>query len=372
MIRTLPLLIILFLAGCAASAPDVALSEPEAPPADAAVDTAPAAGFLRVSDLVTASANGDVERGLESPPGTAVALQVTGADGTAIVLADRSTSRVRVAYETRMPAELSMSWSQNGERLFVGQRAESGGGVFEIDGATAAVRDVGCSASNVVLGVRTDGTLAVRDANNVYMVDSADCATRATFDARRMIEIAVSPGGSHLAYVHRELNYNRETRSYEPDTSLFVVPTAGGEPRRIVGDRYAPRRISWIGDGNELAYDVVLQDGTGNRGLSIWSAASGRSSWAIPPEGLTGSASHGRYGPDPGTFVFQLDGVWHYRTGVGSFVQPLPPDFSPEQMVWVGPQTLWARRGETSAIIELAGRAAPHETPGAVWAWTAR
>lgn len=370
MIRTLTLVILLFLGGCAASAPDVTPSEPEAPSEDAALGKAPAARVLLETDLVTAGVEGDVARGLESPSGTLVALHVVSRDGAAIALADRSTGLVDVVYDAGGLSELSMAFSPDGALLFVGERAASGGGVFEIDTATGTLRSVGCSASDVVLGVRTDGPVAVRDENNLYMVDAANCATLETFDVRRMTEIAISPAGDHLAYVHRELSYNRESRAYEPDTTLHVVPTMGGEPIRVVGDKYAPRRISWLSGGSELAYDVVVQNGSGNRGLSIWSAESGQSTWVIPPGRLTGSATHGQYGPDPGTFLFQLDGVWHYRTGVGSFVQPLSLSFMPEQIVWVDARTIWARRGDISAFLELVEGAAPQETPGAVWAWT--
>lgn len=370
MIRTLFLAVLLFLGGCAASAPEVTPSAPDVASEDVPVKAPPAARVLLATDLVTAGVEGDVERGLEAPDADTAALVLRGADGASIVLADRSTGLMDVVYESHVPADLSMVWSPDGERLYAGRRSDSGGGIFEIDAASGAIRDVGCSASNVVLGVRTDGALVVRGANNVYVVEAARCATLQTFDARRMIEIAVSPGASHLAYVHRELSYNSDSRSYEPDTTLHVVPTAGGEPTRVIGDRYAPRRISWLAGGDELAYDVVLQDGSGNRGLSIYSVASGQSSWTIPPDRLSGSATRGHYGPDPGTFVFQLDGAWHYRTGVGSFVQPLPVDFTPEHVVWVGPETLWVRRGQTSAFVELSSRAAPAPTPGAVWAWS--
>ncbi|PIQ60258.1 MAG: hypothetical protein COV99_11860 [Bacteroidetes bacterium CG12_big_fil_rev_8_21_14_0_65_60_17] len=365
-------MVLFFLAGCAATAPDVTTTEPDAPPEEDVATEVPAAGLLMESDLVTAGIDGRVTHGLESPSGEGLALHVTSDDTASIVVADRSTSRIRTVHEAGMPTELSMAWSPDGEHLYVGQRGGSGSGIREIDASTGTVRNVGCSASDVILGVRDDGVLAVRGENNVYMVAREDCATRETFDARRMIEIAVSPGGSHLAYVHRELNYNRESGAYEPDTTLHVVPTTGGEPTRIIGDRFAPRRISWLGNGSELAYDVVLQDDSGRRGLSIWSSARGQSSWVIPPDALTGSATHGRYGPDPGTFVFKLDGAWHFRTGIGSFVQPLPLAFEPEHLVWVGSGSLWIRRGAKSAFVELVEGAVPEETPGAVWAWTAR
>jgi len=374
MIRTLSLAVLLFLGGCAASAPEVTPSAPDMASEDVPVEAPTPARVLLASDLVTANVDGDVERGLEAPGADAAALVVRGADGASIILADRSTGLLEVVYESPVPAELSVAFSAGGERLYVGRRSAAGGAVTEIDVASRATRDVGCTASDVVLGVRTDGALVVRDANNVYVVDAAGCATLHTFDARRMIEITVAPGGSHLAYVHRELSYNRESRAYEPDTTLHVVATTGGEPTRVIGDRYAPRRISWMQDAqsHELAYDVLLQDGSGRRGLSIYSVASGQSSWTIPPERLSGSATDGHYGPDPGTFVFQLDGAWHYRTGVGSFVQPLPVEFAPEHVVWVGPDVLWVRRGETSAFVELSSRAAPEPTPGAVWAWSNR
>ncbi len=59
----------------------------------------------------------------------------------------------------------------------------------------------------------------------------------------------ISPDGAHIAYVHMEMDRD----AYEYRRSIWVVPTAGGEPRRYTSGQNdtAPR---WSPDGRTLAF----------------------------------------------------------------------------------------------------------------------
>lgn len=144
------------------------------------------------------------------------------------------------------------------------------------------VQRVGCSASRAVLAWAPNGQLLVRNTNNLYLVNQDGCDTAATVDARRMHGLTVSPTASHLAFVHRELEYNRSTRAYEADSTFRLTNLQGQDAQTIVSFRYRPKRLSWKPDGSELAFDVEAAEGAG-RAISIFNVATGRTAFLHPP-----------------------------------------------------------------------------------------
>src|SRR5215213_3475898 len=65
-----------------------------------------------------------------------------------------------------------------------------------------------------------------------------------------LTDVAVSPDGTQVVYVDRRWEPPRETRNAD----LWVVPTAGGTPRRLTfefGDETSPQ---WSADGRYVYY----------------------------------------------------------------------------------------------------------------------
>lgn len=330
---------------------------------------------------------------LPDPVGQAVATWTVGPDSSRVHLVDRRTSTVRQLWDGPTDEHVSLAWSADGRRLYAGHHAGSPanmgpGGILRVDVAPAnqsfpdstitagGVHDVGCTASKVVLAVRPDGSLLVRGTDNLYVVESDGCATLETIDARRMHSLAASPTGRHLAYIYRELVYNRQARAYEPDSTLYVYALDGSEPVKVIGDRYAPRNPVWSHDGMQLGYDVRPPDGDGRRTVSAWSVEDGQSGYVIPPGAAAGSVTHVRFAPGSAVVAFQVDGSWHFRGGPGTFSQPFPGKESPADFMWVDGNRVLAwyspagdgASAPDAAILTLAPGAMPERFPGVIWA----
>ena len=83
-------------------------------------------------------------------------------------------------------------------------------------------RDVGCSTVREVLHWLPGGDLATRTADKLYVVGPRDCTTQMSHDARHMHPIHYAPNAEKMAYIHRELTYDRSAEEYLPDSSLVL------------------------------------------------------------------------------------------------------------------------------------------------------
>jgi dipeptidyl aminopeptidase/acylaminoacyl peptidase len=322
-----------------------------------------------------------------APQGNALALWTLGADSARVHVLDRRTGASRQVWDGPVHEQISMAWSADGRRLVVGHHTGSAtsmgpGGIVRVDITSSGgpmtlggVTDVGCSASKVVLAVRPDGALLVRGSDNLYVVEADGCATLQAIDARRMHQITPSPDGRHLAYIFRELVYNRQARAYEPDSTLYVSSLDDTEPVKVIGDRYAPRNPVWSPDGAQLGYDVRPPDGNGQRTVSSWTMSDGQSGYIVPPGAAAGSVTNLRFAPGSAVVAFQVDGDWHFRGGPGTFMQPFPGDESPRDFMWLDGSRVLAWYGtpsgnpsERAAILTLASDTPPEPYPGVVWA----
>ena len=197
---------------------------------------------------------------------------------------------------------------------------------------------VGCSASRAVLAWAPNGQLLVRNTNNLYVVTRDGCDTAATVDARRMHGLTVSPDAVHLAFVHRELEYNRDTRAYEPDSTFRLTDLDGSNPKTIVSFRYRPKRLAWRPDGTELAFDVSATPEAG-RAISIFNVSSGTTAFLHPP-----ATDRDEFGPiwaPDGTKIAYLRGgegrdfsVW-VRSFESTFPEGLPDSDGATIIGWV-------------------------------------
>ncbi|MFT5141649.1 MAG: dipeptidyl aminopeptidase/acylaminoacyl peptidase [Rhodothermales bacterium] len=287
------LLVVLFSA-CAAPSPVVVVM-PEAPenlgPEYSALVVVN--GQL-VDQTAGAAATGlleDIRPGKVFPGGAdgAVLFSVSTEDSTLLFLA--KAGRPERLYGTVGDAVFTAEWSDDGQSSAFGHYVQRGnsspgrpnmgaGDILYHDGQRLA--RVGCSASKAVLAWSGRDRLLVRNTDNLYVVERDGCATVATVDARRMHGVTVSPDAAHLAFVHRELEYNRATQAYVADSTFRLTDLDGGNPKTIVSFRYRPRNLSWKSDGAELAFDVRASADAG-RAISIFNVASGTTAFLHPP-----------------------------------------------------------------------------------------
>lgn len=399
------LLPVLLWSACASTGPSVVLepeSEPEPVAAGPALDVIAARdGRLVYHQLQTGkesvlSGAVGLRQARPDPHGNALATWTVGADSSRVHILDRRTGVARLLWDGPTDEHISLAWSPDGSWLFMGHHTGSRtrmgpGGIVRVDVTPAntsspdssitagGVHDVGCSSSTVVLAARPDGSLVVRGTDNLYVVEADGCATLESIDARRMHSVTASPTGRHLAYIYRELVYNRDARAYEPDSTLYVATLDDQEPVKVIGDRYAPRNPVWSHDGTQLGYDVLPPDGDGRRTVSAWSVADGQSGYIIPPGAAAGSVTHLRFAPGSAVVAFKVDGEWHFRGGPGTFTQPFPGGESPTDFLWLdGNRVLaWygdraadgsAGAGAEAAILTLSEGATPEPYPGVIWA----
>jgi len=245
-----------------------------------------------------------------SASGRYLAFTYRTADSTHLALFDRRAQTLQPVDARRTPVTYSLAWHSSEERLaFAYYRpARSGtrgpGNVFVAtpDGAT---RDVGCSAAREVLDWLPDGSLATRNDDKLYVVAPSDCATRASADARRMRRATYAPSGKHLAYIHRELTYDRDNREYTPDSSLMLSDARGGNAQELFGHERRVRHLRWGPDATELAFDVRVE-ASGHRQIAVYNLARERTVYLTPPTQTAADQVHPIWSPSGTHVAFTL------------------------------------------------------------------
>lgn len=299
----------LAIAGC---------SSPSQAPEPSSTDTTPTGPSFNLlyttaeEDLIVHNAQLDSSRTLVkgatydriralSPSGQYLAFSYTTPDSTHLALWNRTSHTLQPVDARSTSVTYSLAWHPSEDRLAFAYYApaQSGtrgpGDVFVAtpDGST---RDVGCSAAREVLHWLSDGSLATRNDDNLYVVAPSDCATRASADARRMERAAYASSGDHLAYIHRELTYDRANGEYTPDSSLYLSNARGNAPEKLLGYDRRVRHLRWAPDGAELAFDVRVE-ASGHRQIAIYDLASQRTVYLSPPEETVADQRHPRWSP---------------------------------------------------------------------------
>ncbi len=272
-----------------------------------------------------------------SPSGQYLAFTYATADSVHLALMDLADQTLTSVDARPADATYSLAWHPDDDRLsFAYYRpAESGtrgpGTVFVAtpDGAT---RDVGCSAAREVLTWLPDGALATRNDDNLYVVAPSDCATQASADAQRMRLASYAPTGDHLAYVHRELTYDRDAREYTPDSSLYLSDAHGNDATELFGHDRRVRHLRWAPDASELAFDVRVDD-SDHRQIATYNLGQERTVYLTPPSQTDADQLHPRWSPSGSyvAFTMRTDG----RTTAATRVEGQTRQFGPvDGAVW--------------------------------------
>lgn len=369
--------------GCA-SAPVVVEEAPPPVPASpldgltaVVVDDAGLTVRRSAEQVQTSEATGSVNFVSSAPDESAVVVGVGGS----LMAIPRDGGMITVLENGDAARVYTGAWSEDASRFHFGFYEPAGegmgaGGIRTWDRADDEIRDVGCSASKVVLAEHASGSLLVRNVDNIYEVEADGCGTLRSIDARKMHHVTASPDGAYLAYILRELVFNRDNRSYEPDSTLYVEPTTGGEAVKVIGDKYTPRNLSWRPDGSELLYDVAPPGGEAQRAISVYTLSDARSSYVLPPNTST-AATEALMSPGGQHVLFRqssADGMsdWQVKTTGSSFAQSIPmPDGAVSAVYWLDGNRLLIRTDAGSAIVSVAGSTptlSDLDTP-VVWAW---
>ncbi|MEZ4699862.1 MAG: hypothetical protein R2834_06000 [Rhodothermales bacterium] len=250
-----------------------------------------------------------------APSGAMLAVAFTRNDSTYLAVVTPGQGAARTLPLAAKRREVTMAWRPDEGALVAGYYTPDGdapgpGGMVVVETAGMTMRPSGCTASRIVYGWPTADRMLVGDGKSIYLVEASGCATTTTFSLLKKHQVTPSPTGRHVAYIFRELEYNREKRTYEPDSTLMIAELDGSNERPVAGERYHPRNLAWSPDGSKLAFDVTSQTDPSIRHLAVYDLAAGEATFIVratdtvmPSETRPQWSPDGRYLAYDRTFV---------------------------------------------------------------------
>lgn len=246
-----------------------------------------------------------------SPSGRHLAFSYANADSSYLALLDLTTQEMqRVHAAAGSTLNYSLAWHPDQERLAFGHYRPTdddrrGPGGIQTATPNGMTRDVGCNSVREVLHWLPNGSLATRTNDNLYVVDTEDCATKASLDVRRMHHIRYAPTGEQMAYIYRELKYDRDRGEYVPDSSFVLSGPRGTNAETLFGDQRRPRHHRWAPETTELALDVRVEE-SGHRQVVVYDGS--RPTFLIPPSETTADQMQPRWSPSGNRLAFTVRG----------------------------------------------------------------
>lgn len=244
---------------------------------------------------------GDVIFSSSAPSGSAIVYAAESEGRIELTYVDIESGTSRVLHTGRAPLVYSSAWSPD-EQSFVfgyyapvegeGRMSIGKGEIMMLNRGSGRLQKAGCSSSQVVISWPASETLLVRNNDFMYAVSPSDCATRKTTDIRKWHHVTPSPDGQKIAYILRDLVFNKNTREYEPDSMLYVVSAGEEEGTLVVGDRYRPRNMAWSSNSSELVFDVLEKLGADKRVIFIYQIDEDKRFVLNDPSPLNPSESH--------------------------------------------------------------------------------
>ncbi|GAB5520757.1 MAG: hypothetical protein RhofKO_30080 [Rhodothermales bacterium] len=237
-----------------------------------------------------------------SPDQQHVAFAYVAQDSSRLAWVDLRNGSIRNLHAAPENTVYTMDWANDSRALAFGWYVPNANGdmtdgnvlIAQVGGSIA---DVGCSASKMVAAWPQPDRLVVGDDRNFYGVDTEGCATRSTQARRKLHHVTFSDDGQYMAYILRDLEYDRANRQYVPDSSAFVAKFDGSDADRVYSNDYLVRNFQWSPDGDDLLFDVKSQQEEGRRHLALLNVESDRIGYVIPPDATTGSTTHPHWSP---------------------------------------------------------------------------
>jgi len=243
-----------------------------------------------------------------SPTGRYLAFSYATADSSHLALLDLTDAALQRVHAVSGRAVYSLAWHPDQERLAFGHYRptdsdERGPGGIQVATPSGTTRDLGCRSVREVLHWLPDSSLATRTSDTLYLVGTEDCSTRASRDARRMYHLRYAPEGRRMAYIYRELRYDRSAGDYVPDSSLVVSDARGQNSETLFGDERQVRHLRWGPNGSELAFDMETEDSP-HRQIVVYDG--NRPIFLVPPPQTTADQVFPRWSPSGERLAFAL------------------------------------------------------------------
>lgn len=250
----------------------------------------------------------EVKQHVAAPSHRTVAFTYSTPDSVHLARYTAGSNQVEPVDAEAAPATYSIAWHPSNDAFAYGvytptDDGNRGPGTIRI-AENGDTRSVGCSASSEVVGWLSDAQLAVRNDENLYLVADNGCATEATLDVRRHHHMTYDASRARLAYIYRQLEYNREANAYEPDSSLYVSQADGTHDTQLFGNDRAPRHATWAPNDAELAASV---EESGQRHIVLYDANNEETTFLIPPANAPdGAQQNPRWAPNGDFVAFTL------------------------------------------------------------------